>query len=70
VECPGRARSSVWMKGVNKGIKTHLKKCKFFIMECVYIYRYIAFALGVLSLVCLIGYLWKALHKIHRAPVR
>jgi hypothetical protein len=33
-------------------------------MEYVYIYGYIAFALRVLSLICLIGYLWVALHKI------
>jgi hypothetical protein len=58
------------MKGVNKSIKTHFKQGESCRMEHVYIYGYIAFALRVLSSLCLIGYLWKALGKIHRVPVR
>jgi hypothetical protein len=56
MECPGRSQSSMWVEGVNKGIKTCLYQGESFIMERVYIYGYIAFALRVLSLICLIGY--------------
>jgi hypothetical protein len=39
-------------------------------MECAYIYGYIAFAVGVPSLVFLIWYSWRVLQKIHQSPVR
>jgi hypothetical protein len=38
-------------------------------MDYAFIYGYIAFALGVLSLIFLIGYLWRALQKIRQMPV-
>jgi hypothetical protein len=38
-------------------------------MDHIFVYGYIAFALGVLLLIFLIGYLWRAFWKICWAPV-
>jgi hypothetical protein len=69
MECSGRLRSSIWINGVKK-YKDLCKKGKFYQMEHIYIYGYVAFALGVLSLACLVWYLWRALRKICQVPVR
>jgi hypothetical protein len=39
------------------------------VMEHVYIYGYISFAMGVLFLLGLIGFMWVALRRIHGTPV-
>jgi hypothetical protein len=39
-------------------------------MDCMYIYRYVFFAIGLLFHLGLIGFTWVALWKIHNTPVR
>jgi hypothetical protein len=39
-------------------------------MDHAFVYGYIAFALGVLSLIFLIIYSWRALWKIRQVPVK
>jgi hypothetical protein len=45
-----------------------MNKTRTKIMECVYIYRYVSFALGVLFLIGLILFMWVALRKIRQHP--
>jgi hypothetical protein len=68
LECPGNVQSSMWRLGQieYKDIDRRTTKA----MECVYIYGYICFAMGVLFLLGLILFTWIALRKIHNAPTQ
>jgi hypothetical protein len=45
-------------------------KMRTMIIECVYIYRYVSFVLGILLLIGLILFTWVTLRKIWSTPVR
>jgi hypothetical protein len=59
IECPRRLQSSMWRLGQIKYKGVDKKRIR--TMECVYIYGYVFFAMGVLFLLGLIGFTWVAL---------
>jgi hypothetical protein len=58
MERPGNVWSSVWRLGQVKYKDTDKRRTK--TMKCVYIYRYVSFAIGVLFLLGLILFIWIA----------
>jgi hypothetical protein len=67
MECPGRLQSFMWRLGQIEYKGAYEKRIR--VIERVYIYGYISFAMGMLFLLSLIGFTWVALHRICHAPV-
>jgi hypothetical protein len=68
MERPGSAQSFVWRLG-----RTEYKctdKRRTMVMEHVYIYGYVSFAVGVLFPLGLILFTWIALQKIRNVPTQ